>query len=218
MARFPGNGKDALEDIACRSIVQVCGHAGQQLVTNDPEYTRQQNDKEERRAPSQRGEGRCKQQAQWHAGHGGDGKCRHHCAECFATTFKWNHIGNHGLHQATEDATKRAGQSTCDQQEGKVGCKSAAQGCNDEARIQHQQQFASVKAVYIGRCQQAGCCCGECVRRQQKAELVCIDVQQPDQLRTKRHHDHEIKNVRELYAGDSQQEQAFIFDDGCMCR
>ena len=44
-----------------------------------------------------------------------------------------------------------------------------------------------------------------------------IDVQQPDQLRAERHHDHEVENVRELYAGDSQQKQSFILDNGCMC-
>ena len=41
-----------------------------------------------------------------------------------------------------------------------------------------------------------------------------IDVQDPDQLWAERHHDHEIENMRELHAGNGQQEQAFILDDG----
>ena len=42
---------------------------------------------------------------------------------------------------------------------------------------------------------------------------MCVDVQDSDQLRTEWHHDHEIEYVRELYAGDSQQEQAFVLDE-----
>ena len=46
---------------------------------------------------------------------------------------------------------------------------------------------------------------------------MCIDVQEADQLRAERHHDHEIEYVRELYARDGQQEQTLIFDDRCWC-
>ena len=67
----------------------------------------------------------------------------------------------------------------------------------------------SIEAVDEEGERETECGRGRSVRRNQNAELCRRDVEQTHQLRSKRHEEGEIEDVRELHTGEQEDEGRF---------
>ena len=87
--------------------------------------------------------------------------------------------------------------------------QAASQSRQTKQGVEHQHQFFAVKFVEVGGRQQARQAGSQGVCRHQQTKTGVTDSKQLGELRTQRHHDHEIKNMGELNARKGQEQPKF---------
>ena len=120
-----------------------------------------------------------------------------------------NEIGDDREHEAADDATEGAGDDPRGEQQRVVGREAAQRGRHDESGVEGEQHPLVVEAIDPEGGDEPARRRGERIGRNEKAELARPDGEDPHQLRTERHDDHEVDDVRELHGGEREQHRQF---------